>query len=375
MKEVFVVSDNVLSPLGSTSVENFDQLKNAVSGIKLHENHFSPLPFYASLFDNNALALSGSTIYTKFENLIIASVKDASAQSDIDITDKNTILIISSTKGNISLLETEEQNNKLTERISLPASAKLIAEYFKLANTPLIVSHACISGVLAIITAMRLLRAGLYDNAIVTGADIISKFVLSGFQSFQAISNEPCKPFDADRKGITLGEAAGTLILSTNKQDSKTGIKICSGAVSNDANHISGPSRTGEELGTAIIKTIADANITTADIDFISAHGTATMYNDEMEAKAFTLAQMNSIPVNSLKGYYGHTLGAAGLIETVVSINSLKENILIPTLGYSKHGVSTPLNVSNTVQKGSYNCFLKTASGFGGCNAAIVVTK
>ena len=174
---------------------------------------------------------------------------------------------------------------------------------------------------LAILTGMRLVQSGQYENAVVAGADVISKFVLSGFQSFQAISSAPCKPFDAARDGINLGEGAGTVILTSNKNYS-SGVKVTGGSVSNDANHISGPSRTGEELNLAINKALNAAELNATDIDFISAHGTATIYNDEMEAKAITLAGLQSFPVNSLKGYYGHTLGAAGLIESIISIQS-----------------------------------------------------
>src|SRR6185436_18114346 len=114
-------------------------------------------------------------------------------------------------------------------------------------NKPVVVSNACISGLLAIIIGYRLIQSCQYDQAVVVGADEISKFVLSGFESFQAISSVPCKPFDAARSGINLGEGAGTVILSSDKNFSR-GIKITGGSVSNDANHISGPSRTGEEL-------------------------------------------------------------------------------------------------------------------------------
>ena len=175
--------------------------------------------------------------------------------------DKKTILIISSTKGNISLLETETYNDALNKRISLNTSAKLVAEYFQFANQPVVISNACISGLLAIITGMRLIQSGQYEHAVVAGADVISKFVLSGFQSFQAISAEPCKPFDAARNGINLGEGAGTMILSSNKNYS-SGIKVIGGSVSNDANHISGPSRTGEELYHGhYIKSMKDAGL------------------------------------------------------------------------------------------------------------------
>ena len=376
MKEVFVVADNVVSPVGKTSAENFTRLKNGISGIQQHNNNIADHPVYASLFNDETFPLAEpANTCTKFERLVIASVEDALSLTGIDVKDNKTVLILSSAKGNISLLESEDFNDDLKERISLSHSAKIIADHFKFANKPLIVSHACISGVLALTTALRLLRSGLYENAIVTGADIITKFIFSGFESFQAISNEPCKPFDADRKGITLGEAAGTMILSANKEYSKTGIKLSGGSVNNDANHISGPSRTGQELYNAIDMALKEADTTAADIDFISAHGTATMYNDEMEAKAFDLAGMNETPVNSLKSYYGHTLGAAGIIESVMSVHSLNENIILPTLGFSKHGVSKKLHICSALEKGTYTSFLKTASGFGGCNAAVVFRK
>jgi 3-oxoacyl-[acyl-carrier-protein] synthase-1 len=251
----------------------------------------------------------------------------------------------------------------------------MVSEYFSFSTSPVVVSHACISGLVAIITGMRLLQSGKYDHAVVTGADVITKFILSGFQSFQAISAEPCKPFDVARNGITLGEGAATVILSVNKPSSMNFVKVSGGSVSNDANHISGPSRTGEELYQAINAAITEAGVTKDDIDFISAHGTATLYNDEMEARAIHLAGMQDIPVNSLKGYYGHTLGAAGLIETVISLHSLKENVVLPTKGYREPGTTKPLNVFNHLKEGSFTNCLKTASGFGGCNAAIILQK
>ena len=262
---------------------------------------------------------------------MIASVKDALKDSGVLAADEKTVLIISSTKGNISLLETEPGNPELNNRIAIHTSAKLVAEYFGFVSMPVVVSNACISGIMAILTGMRLIQSGQYENAVITGADVITKFVLSGFQSFQAISPEPCKPFDINRAGITLGEGAATMILSSNAKYAAR-IKVISGAVSNDANHISAPSRTGEELCMAIEKTLADAGLKACDIDLISAHGTATSYNDEMEAKAIAMAGLGSIPLNSLKGYYGHTLGAAGLIESIISVRSLKREFNIADL-------------------------------------------
>jgi 3-oxoacyl-[acyl-carrier-protein] synthase-1 len=377
MTDVFIIADNIFSPLGISSAENFIQLKNLVSGVKKHDDAtMSEEPFYAALFNKNEGLLDDDTKnkFTKFEKLLIASIGDALQNNGVIERDKKTILIISSTKGNISLLESETHSKELNKRIALTTSAKWVADHFHFVNQPIVISNACISGVLAIITGMRLIRSGQYENAVIAGADVISKFVLSGFQSFQAISEGPCKPFDAARTGINLGEGAGTVILSSQKKFSQ-GIKVSGGSISNDANHISGPSRTGEPLYHAITKSLKDAGLSPEEINFISAHGTATVFNDEMEAKAITLANMKSVPVNSLKGYYGHTLGAAGLIESIVSIHSMKEDLVLPTLGFEHLGVTSPVNICSSLYKTSLQNCLKTASGFGGCNAAVIFSK
>ncbi|HMH23381.1 MAG TPA: beta-ketoacyl synthase N-terminal-like domain-containing protein [Puia sp.] len=377
MSAVYVVSHNIISPLGSTTAENFSRLKEGVSGIRRHDDEkMSDQPFFASLLDNTKPLLreDSSVPYTKFEQLLIASMSDALLNSDIDVRDKATALIISSTKGNIGLLGTGTDDPELMKRIALPSSAAVVARHHNFINKPIVVSNACISGVLGILTGMRLIRSGQYENVVVAGADTVSKFVLSGFQSFQAISPGLCKPFDRQRDGINLGEGAATIVLSSQKKYG-SGIRIASGSVSNDANHISGPSRTGTELFQIMTRSLREAGLQAADIDFISAHGTATVYNDEMEAKAIGLADLRSVPVNSLKGYYGHTLGAAGLIESIITIQSMKEGLILPTMGFEQIGVSEPLNICSSLLRTPLKNCLKTASGFGGCNAAMIMSK
>jgi 3-oxoacyl-[acyl-carrier-protein] synthase-1 len=375
MPAVYIVADNIYSPIGATTDENFERIKQGVSGIKKHSDlALADEYIHVSLFNLNEIEKHNQLKYSYFESLLIGSIEDALANCDIKAGDEKTALIVSTTKGNISLLETDADNPDLKNRIALHTSAKLVADHFGFVNQPLVVSNACISGIMAILTGMRLIQSGQYENAVVVGADVISKFVLSGFQSFQAISAEPCKPFDENRTGITLGEGAATMILSSNPKYADR-IKVLGGAVSNDANHISAPSRTGEELSEAIERTLTMAGLVAQDIDLISAHGTATSYNDEMEAKAIVLAGLETVPANSLKGYYGHTLGAAGLIESIISIRSLKENLILPTLGFDKMGVSTPINICTKLTPMRLKTCLKTASGFGGCNAAVVFSK
>lgn len=373
MTDVYLVADNITSPLGRTSAETWARLNRGHSGIRFHDDPArSPQPFYASLFEKDEIEEVEDL--TRFESLLVASIREALTHTSIRLADPRTILILSSTKGNISLLETQPWSPGLPDRLSLAASARLIATAFGAVNPPLLVSNACISGVLALLTAQRMLAAGQFTHAVVAGADLITQFILSGFQALQAIDPEPCRPFDATRRGLTLGEGAATAVLSTDKSVAAP-IRLAGGAISNDANHISGPSRTGDGLATAIAGALRAAGQAAAAIDFVSAHGTATRHNDEMEAGALTLAGVQAAPVNSLKGYFGHTLGAAGLIETLVSARSLRENRVLPSAGFSELGVSNPLTIPTTLHQAPLRHCLKTASGFGGCNAALVLGR
>lgn len=372
MKDVFVIGDNLLTPLGTTTAQNFEQLTQGASGVRVYNDAgIWAQIFAASMFAANAYA--DNQQYTKFEQLLIASISDALHNTGINPTDADTILILSSTKGNITLLQDGDYSAETLKRASLPHSAALIKAHFGFVHQPVFVSSACISGLSAILTGARLISTGRYKNVVIAGADLVSRFVVTGFQSFQALSASQCRPFDSDRTGINLGEGAATVILSAESR-SANDIKVAGGSLSDDANHISGPSRTGEELGTAIKQALQEAGLQPADIDMISAHGTATVFNDEMEASAINYAGLANVPLNSLKGYYGHTLGAAGLIEVVVSMQSMQQGIIIPTPGFSNLGTK-PVNVAKQLLHQPVNRVLKTASGFGGCNAALIFTK
>ncbi len=350
-----------------------DALLQGRCGIRQHQSSISPSPFYASLFSPGEIPADDSL--TAFEQIIFLSARDAVLKAGMDLnrSEKRTGFILSTTKGNISLIENFKEGSLPEERVSLNTSATLIAGKLGIQTEPLVVSHACISGLLAMITGMRLIQSGLYDQLVISGGDLITSFIFSGFKSFQAISDRPCRPFDAERDGISLGEAAATVVLTS--EQTPGALMLAGGSVSNDANHISGPSRTGEELWLAISRAMIQANVKSREIDFISAHGTATRYNDDMEAKAIHLAGLEAAPVNSFKGYYGHTLGAAGILESVLTMQSMKENILIPTLGFSRPGTEKPVNIVNKIEKAAIRKSLKTASGFGGCNAAIVIVR
>lgn len=380
MPDIFIASDNIITSLGFNTCENAAAMLSGNTGIRLTENNLiSPVPFYASLVDSVELRERFSAIddpdkYTRFEQLAICSVSDALSSANIDTGDPRTLFILSATKGNIDLLERGKGKKFGVERVYLWNTAKLLSGFFSFTSEPVIISNACISGVVAIITGARLIRAGLFDDVVINGTDIITEFVLSGFNSFHSLSNGPCRPFDKTRDGLSLGEGSGTVILSNKPVSSERGKEIAAGTgfSGNDANHISGPSRTGEGLFLVIDQILKESG---SVIDFISAHGTATPYNDEMEAVALTRAGLQNVPVNSFKGYWGHTLGAAGIIESVMCFYSMRENILLKTEGFHESDLKHPIPVIDKVIPKDINVCLKMASGFGGCNAAILFRK
>jgi 3-oxoacyl-[acyl-carrier-protein] synthase-1 len=383
--ETYIAADNIISPLGFTSEENFKQLKKMQTGVqKVPASVFSMESIYAARIDTQQLEqefkkLKTATAFTRLEKLVILSITDALKQNkEIDIHDKKTLIILSTTKGNVDLLNPSSTPAFDKKRVYLWEMAAIIQHYFNSLNTPLVISNACISGVLAIIVAKRLLESDRYDNIIVCGVDILTEFVISGFQSFKAVSSSIAKPYDEARDGISLGEGCGTLILTNKAERAKTSgtpILVKGGAVSNDANHISGPSRTGDGLLLAIQKTLTESGVAVTEIDYISGHGTATLFNDEMEALAIHDAQLTTVPMNSLKSYFGHTLGAAGVMESIIGIHSMQENTLIATYQFDKLGVSKPVNIIKTTQQARVDTCLKTAAGFGGCNAAVLFQK
>ena len=228
---------------------------------------------------------------------------------------------------------------------------------------------------MAQVAAARLLHYHDYRYAVVIGADVLSKFIISGFQSFKALSPEQCRPFDADRTGLNLGEAAATIVYARDRADIPAGkscVGLATGAICNDANHISGPSRTAEGLFAAVSQVLDGFDVT--DLAFVNAHGTATRYNDDMESVAMERAHLIDIPVNSLKGYFGHTLGAAGILEVILSTQELLHHRVLRTVGCENPGTAAAVKVTQQPMETSKTAFLKMISGFGGGNAALLVT-
>ncbi len=360
----YVIADNIISPLGQTSEATYQAVKAGKSEIKAYPpgSHGIPEGFTASL-------MSGD-----FESIATTSARKALAASGIDVHTERVAFILSTTKGTV-----EELGHEANESLYLGETAQRIAGKLGIASKAFVVCNACISGLSALILAERLLEMDKYDYAVVCGCDSPGRFIISGFQSLKALSAQPCRPFDMERSGLNLGEAAATMVLAkhmpTPKDTDTTGNrvwKISHGCVRNDAFHISAPSKTAEGLYKALAITLAGT--AKEELAFVNVHGTATLFNDQMESIAIQRAALPDVPANALKGYFGHTLGAAGILETILSMKAVEDHTVLGTRGYEELGVSGKVDISASNRPTDRHSFVKMLSGFGGCNATILAT-
>ena len=312
---IYCAGHSIISPLGEGTQANIEAVRAGRSGLRLHTGRFADVePFCASLFMEPQM----------FVPLCINAIQDAARHCSVPLDGKDTLFVLSTTKG---------------DNLDLLSPAERITAHFGNPNRPVVVSNACTSGVCAQITALRMLESGRYSHAVVIGCDLQSRFIVSGFQSFKALSPEPCRPFTDGHKGLNLGEAAAAIIYTTLPSD---GWQLQAGSIHNDANHISAPSRTGD--GAYLCLKDVMQNTKAEDIMLIGVHGTGTLYNDDMELAALRRAGLENVPRSVLKPFFGHTMGAAGVLETIIGALTLNNGI-----------------------------FIKMLSGFGGVNAAVKI--
>ena len=355
MTKVFCTGCGVVTPVGDTPEAVFLAVRAGRSALQLYPAQ--PEPYMASL-----LSREGFNGPSFFEHIAVEAARKAVAQAGLDPSGPHVGMALSTIKGNVEQIDSED--------VSLAAAATRIAAKLGVTSKPVVVSNACISGLAALIQGMRMLRSGAYDHVIVVGAEVQSRFIVTGFQSLKALSLQACKPFDAARDGLNLGEAAAAMVLSGEK---KSLWELVDGAVRNDANHISGPSRTGEGSYNALKYVLPLVN--REKLAFVNVHGTATRYNDEMEAIALDRAGLLDVPVNALKGVFGHTMGAAGILESIVSMLACDAGIVLPTQGFSELGVSRAVRVSAQERPTQGTEFIKLLTGFGGVNGALLFRK
>jgi 3-oxoacyl-[acyl-carrier-protein] synthase II len=287
--------------------------------------------------------------------------------------------VLSTTKAEITALEDafhHRPGSAVAQRHLFPALlAADLAAAQDITGPVQCVSIACVSGLLAIQQGVLLIQEDKADLVFVVGVDLFSDFVLSGFTMLRSLDPEGCRPFDAERKGLSLGEGAGAVALARRQSLARPALVVTGWGSSNDANHLTGPSRDGSGLVLAMNRALLKAGVAPDAIDFVHAHGTGTSYNDAMEGKALqSVFQRHVPPYCSSKGLFGHTLGAAGLLETIVCLIAARHQVFPGTPGLRSPDPSVPDSLLQKPRPAeSLRRILKLNAGFGGVNAALAL--
>lgn len=266
----------------------------------------------------------------------------------------------------------------LQQPTSSPSDA--VARVFGLGGGVLSNATACASAGAAVGMAADYLRSRHADVALAGGSDALCRLTYSGFNVLQAVDPEPCSPFGAQRKGITLGEGAAYLVLERWDDAVARGAEIlaelCGYGASCDAHHPTAPAEDGRGAEAAMRRAMAEARLTPAAVDYINAHGTGTLLNDSAETAAIIAALGSNVPVSSSKSYFGHTLGASGAIEAVVSVLALQHQVAPPTLRLRERAADCTLDyIPETPRPMPITNVLSNTFGFGGSNVSLAFRK
>ncbi|MBM4243727.1 MAG: beta-ketoacyl-[acyl-carrier-protein] synthase family protein [Deltaproteobacteria bacterium] len=289
-------------------------------------------------------------------------------------------LLLATTNGEIEYLERAVAGEPASAKDSVPTVlATKVQALVGLERPGVVVSAACASSTVAIAEGAAMIRAGEAESVLIVACDFVSEFVAAGFRSLGALAPDRARPFDRDRRGLSLGEAAGFLLLMDEhraRAEARTcHAEIAGWGVSSDADHITAPSATGQGLATAIRKALATASVDPRNVGSICAHGTGTRPNDAMELQAFARVFADAVPTYSVKGAVGHTMGTAGLVDAIVAVQSLTVGTAPPTAGLLEPDTDALTWVSASPQSCSPMVALSTNSGFGGVNSALVLRR
>ena len=389
--KVYITGFGVISGIGCGEEETFaalQQKRSAIGKVSFLETALNHYPVAEVKMCNKSLmrlaSLPENKIYSRTFLLGIIAAQQAMQMAGLNSAQG---ILGATTVGGVDLREhhykqlMETCDNFLLKReiissLECADGVERIANYFNIRSNVTTMSTACSSSTNAIMTGARMICNGLADSVLAGGMDALSRFSINGFNSLEILSPTGCRPFDQQRNGVTIGEGAAFLVLESEKAAAGKKIygEIAGYANRNEAFHQTASSPDGIGAVMTIQHALKVAGIKPKDIDYINAHGTGTQVNDLSEGMAIgTVFGENIPPVSSTKGYTGHTLAAAGAIEAVLSLLSIKKQTLLPNLGLENVMEELSFIPQMEMKETDINYVLSNSLGFGGANSALII--
>ena len=395
-KRIAITGMGIISSIGKTVEENYDALIHQKTGISTIENietiHKDVIKVGEIKMTNQELEqllnLPKNNNYSRTAMLGAYAVEKAVENAQIkDINEFKTGLISATSVGGMDMTEKfyyeyfeDEACQKYIQAHDAGDATHKMAEHIGLKGIVTTVSTACSSAANAIMIGSRLIQSGQLDRVIVGGTDALAKFTINGFKTLMILSDTYNTPFDNERKGLNLGEAAAFLVLESEevakKQNKKVLAYVSGYGNANDAFHQTASSENGEGAYLAMHKALKMSGLATTDIDYINAHGTATPNNDLSEGRAIVRVFEDNVPeFSSTKPYTGHTLAAAAAIEAVYSVLALQNNVVFPNLNFKNQMEEFNITPQTTLKEKEINHVLSNSFGFGGNCSTVIFSK
>ena len=400
-ERIVVTAVGIVSALGTGIDAQLRAMRNGRSGVgkvtHLQSVYATDFVLGEVRMSNDDLAASlglptGDNGYTRTTLLSLLAMKDLLDSTDISLLKQEPFAFISAnTVGGMCKMEdiymdvvgpdTEEKNIKYIDTLDCAESTEKIAEHFGLKPLTATISTACSSSSNALMVGARMIKQGIVKRAVCGGGDALSRFTLNGFYTLKNVDKTPSKPFDQNRGGLNIGEAAGFCLIEKESDALARGAKILavlSGyANTNDAYHVTAPSPNGEGAVRTMQQALTMAGLEPKDIGYINAHGTATANNDLAEGRAIQeLFGIQAPPFSSTKPFTGHTLAAAGIIEAIYCIMALQQQMIIPNLNFETRMEELEISPATTLTENTtINHVLSNSFGFGGSNVSLVFSK
>lgn len=399
-ERIVITATGIISALGRGTEQHTGALINKKAGMRhplhLQTRHATEFLCGEVDYSNDELAKllglpTGDNGYTRTTLLALVAMQELMQHTDKSLfTDNSFALVNANTVGGMCSVEdmypeflsdkTEGPFLKYIDTLDCAESTLNIARYFQLKPFSATISTACSSSANALILGARMIQNGVVKRAICGGCDALSRFTLNGFHSLKNVDKELCRPFDANRFGLNLGEGAAYMLLEKESDAVARGAEILavfSGySNTNDAYHPTAPSPEGEGAMRTMEQALQKAGLTGNEIDYINAHGTATINNDPAEAKAIQKLFSSKQPAfSSTKAYTGHTLAAAGAIEAFFSIMAIQEQKVWPNLNFSTPIEDVDITPATEVIDMPVNHVISNSFGFGGSNVSLIFSK